>query len=193
MHNIFLLFISIFALFAISCTEKQNISKKEVQRVLNDFFTKNCILLPMDESEVFKLDVYNTPLHVKRGVNQYDFFEKLGYYELHTNENQMDTLIKTYKLTKKGGEYFITKRQRLTIEKGFCVGHYEAIKIKKFNKTDTVFNREALKVEFVSKVSQKCDFAKTSRFLETFQNFDSFTNTPQKAVLVLTKNGWKVK
>lgn len=188
MRKVFLVCITLFALFSLGCAKKQTISKEEAQRVLNDFFAKNCILLPMDESETFKLDTHNAPLHVKRGVKKYEFFEKLGYYELHKNK-----AVKTYKLTQTGQKHFVYKKQRLFIEKGFCAGQYEAIGVEKIDKTEEIFSRKALKIRFKAKVSKRCDFAKTTHFLEAFDDFDSFANTPKKAILIFTENGWSVK
>lgn len=198
MRKIFLFCIAFFAFFAISCTEKKDITKKEAQMVLNDFFAKNCILLLMDESEVFRLDAQKSPLHVKKGIKKYEFFAKLGYYRSYTNDkspngNQIETSLKTYKLTKEGQKHFIVKKQRLSMEKGFCAGYYEASKIKKITKIDKIFNREALRVEFVCKASNKYDFAKSAYFLEIFQDFDSFASSIQKATLIFTEDGWKVK
>lgn len=193
MHKLLLF----MAIVIVGCSDKSSIDEHEIKKILNSYFAKNCIILQIDQEESFKIVHEDSmPSYVKNEMNKYEFFTKLGYYKVQKeadNKNEKGTLLKTYRLTQEGQKNFVYRKQRLSVEQGFCAGHCEATKIIKVIKIDKIFNREALRVEFMSKVSRKYDFAKTAYFLEVFQDFNSFTSNTQKATLILTENGWKVK
>lgn len=193
----FLLFcIAIVIITFFGCSDKNSISKDKAKNILNNYFAKNCIILPMEQEESFRLYRDNEKtLHVKKEYKKYNFFKNYGYYisKKILDKNQSNFTSETYKLSQTGKKIFRFKKHRLFIEKGFCVGNYRVKNIQEFLEAKNVFNHKAVEVEFEAEIINMPNFTKNSQFRDIFPDFSKLEIYPNKIVLFQTNGSWSVK
>lgn len=182
-----ILFLVPLLFLVLGCADKKEANKSNFADALDEYYQKRCILISTKKSATidpqfsFKSGERYGTWHVG-DVDKYDYLTKLGLYKKSQKNGNI-----LYNITSKGEKVFTTYEHN--IFHGICVGNYEIDKITNFTKPANMLGRIASNVQFVSRVANKVDFAKSEEFKKLFKG-SLFKNTPNKMLMILTDNGW---